>query len=257
MIKYSNVNIVFLWMLASVLAVHYAVPVAGWIYIVILFTYLMIQVYGSVILSAQFFIPVSTRGKSSMHSISLTFDDGPIAGKTDRVLDILKAHGVSAAFFCIGHRAKENPALLKRIQQEGHVLGNHSYWHGKSFDLQTTCKIGAELTLTDAVIYEHTGLKLRFFRPPYGVTNPMVASAVLQTGYKTIGWSVRSFDTMTKDCSKLLNRIIGSVKSGDIILLHDNSESMIQMLPALIKAIQNLGLKIVRVDELLNEKPYV
>jgi hypothetical protein len=85
----------------------------------------------------------------------------------------------------------------------------------------------------------------------------MVAAAVREKGYVTIGWSVRSFDTIIKDHSKLLKRITRSLKSGDIVLFHDHSESMIQILPAFLKTIEDLGLKIVRIDELLKEKAYV
>jgi peptidoglycan/xylan/chitin deacetylase (PgdA/CDA1 family) len=187
----------------------------------------------------------------------LTFDDGPIAGNTEAILNILKTHAVPAAFFCIGRRIAENPGILKRISDEGHVMGNHSFWHGTFFDLQSASAIREELTSTDRVIYEHTGLKPRFFRPPYGVTNPMVASAVQRNGYITVGWTIRSLDTVSKDSGKLLRRIIRAVKHGDIILLHDSSEHMIEILPSLLKEVQKVGLKVVRLDELINEKPYV
>lgn len=257
MMKNRTTNIIFLVIVSIVVAVHIRVPVSGWVYAAIAFTYLMIQLYGSANLSAQFFVPVKSSGNPSAPCVALTFDDGPIPGKTESVLDILRMHGISATFFCIGHRVKQNPELAKRITIEGHILANHSFWHGKLFDLQTTSKITDELTATDSVIHEHTGLTPRFFRPPYGVTNPMVSSAIKQKGYVTVGWSIRSFDTLTKDSAKLLKHITGSLKGGDIILLHDYSETMIQILPALLKAIQNLGLKVVRVDELLNERPYV
>jgi peptidoglycan/xylan/chitin deacetylase (PgdA/CDA1 family) len=84
----------------------------------------------------------------------------------------------------------------------------------------------------------------------------MVASAIRSKGYVTIGWSVRSLDTVITDRSKLLKRIKGLVKGGDIVLFHDHSETMIQVLPDFLQAVADLGLKIVRVDELLNEKAY-
>lgn len=257
MMKNRHTNIIFFVIVSMVVAIHIRVPVSGWVYIGIVLTYLMIQLYGSANLSAQFFVPVRSSGDPLASFVALTFDDGPIPGKTESVLDILRMHGTSATFFCIGHRVKKNPELTKRITNEGHILANHSFWHGKLFDLQTTSKITDELTATDSVIHEHTGLTPRFFRPPYGVTNPMVSAAVKQKGYVTVGWSIRSFDTVTKDSAKLLKHITRSLKGGDIILLHDYSEAMIQILPALLETIHKLGLKVVRVDELLNEKPYV
>lgn len=225
-----------------------------WAYGVAIVLYVALQVYGSIRLSAQFFLPVRSSGTGG---VALTFDDGPIQGKTEKILDILKAHQVPAAFFCIGHRVKENPAITERIHREGHLLGNHSYWHGKMFDLQSPAMIAQELEQTDAAICDSTGFTPRFFRPPYGVTNPMVASAVKAGNYVTIGWSVRSFDTMIKDSTKLMQRITASLKAGDVILFHDYSDSMLEILPALLEHISTLGLKIVRIDELLNEKAYV
>jgi peptidoglycan/xylan/chitin deacetylase (PgdA/CDA1 family) len=89
--------------------------------------------------------------------------------------------------------------------------------------LASGATIGKELDDTDHAIYKTIGAKPAFFRPPYGVTNPMVASAVERGGYKTIGWSIRSFDTVIKDSKVLMERITGSLKGGDVILLHDYS----------------------------------
>ncbi|MBA4055584.1 MAG: polysaccharide deacetylase family protein, partial [Marivirga sp.] len=126
-----------------------------------------------------------------------------------------------------------------------------------TFDLQTTGRIVKELVDTDQTILKAIGVKPRLFRPPYGVTNPMVASAVKKGGYKTIGWSIRSFDTVIKDSATLLERITKPLKGGDVILLHDYSNTTLEILPALLDHISKVGLKIVRVDELLNEKAYV
>lgn len=257
MTKHRAVNILFVAIFLVFLALDFKTQIDVWVYPAILLAYILMQAYGAFNASAQFFLPVQTRGGSSEQVISITFDDGPVQGKTERVLDVLKKHDVSAAFFCIGHRSKENPEILKRIQDEGHLLGNHSFWHGKFFDLQSAGDIAGELTATDAVIHQYTGLRPRFFRPPYGVTNPMVAAAVRQKGYVTIGWSLRSFDTVIKDRTTLLERITRSVKGGDIVLFHDHSESMIQILPAFLQTVEDLGLKIVRIDELLKEKAYV
>jgi peptidoglycan-N-acetylglucosamine deacetylase len=256
MLRNSTVNIVFALVLVSLMVWDIYADVSVWLYAFAIFVYTAIQAYGSTVLSAQFFVPVLAQGSIASNAIALTFDDGPIAGKTEMILDILKAKNVNAAFFCIGHKAKDNPELLNRINREGHVLGNHSYWHGKTFDLQLTSKIAEELKATDDVIHASCGVKPAFFRPPYGVTNPMVAGAIRQSNHKVVGWSVRSFDTVIKDRTKLLRRVTSSLKGGDIILFHDFSETMISILPDVIDHARNIGLKIVRLDTLLNEKPY-
>jgi peptidoglycan/xylan/chitin deacetylase (PgdA/CDA1 family) len=257
MLKNRIVNIIFFPGLLTVILFDVFGEVSGWLYVGIIFIYSVVHGIGSAILSVQFFIPVKFRGDPSQNSVAITFDDGPVPGKTERILDILRIRHTPAAFFCIGNRVDEHPMLVRRIHEEGHVIGNHSYWHGKTFDLQTAEKIGLELRNTDAAIHRTMGKQPRFFRPPYGVTNPMVASAVRKGNYTTIGWSLRSFDTMTSDPSRLLTKIKRSLKAGDIILFHDYCESTIEILPSLLDHISGVGLKIVRVDELLNENAYV
>jgi peptidoglycan-N-acetylglucosamine deacetylase len=257
MLKSRIVNICFVAVLLMVVCTDIFRATPLWVYAVPVVFYAAIQAYGSMVLSAAFFIPVKYKAGSSVKAIALSFDDGPIAGKTEKVLEILKTHNARAIFFCIGNQVSQQSELVKKIHAEGHLLGNHSYWHGKTFDLQSSEKIMNELQATDAAIDKCIGSVPRFFRPPYGVTNPMVAAAVRSGNYVTIGWSIRSFDTVIKDQSKLFKRLTSRLKSGDIVLFHDYSDTMLEILPAFIKHVSGLGLKIVRIDELLNEKAYV
>ena len=257
MLKFRTINIIFGVVLVILLIADRAYNIPSIWYWIVVAIYLGVVAYGTSVLSAQFFLPVMYKGSRSSNSVALTFDDGPIAGNTDEVLRILQAHNVHAAFFCIGNRVESNPELTKRIFESGHLIGNHSYWHRATYDLQSGATIGKELIDTDQAIFKTIGAKPAFFRPPYGVTNPMVASAVKRGGYKTIGWSVRSFDTMIKDSKVLMERITRSLKGGDVILLHDYCNITLEILPDLLDHINKVGLKIVRVDQLLNEKAYV
>lgn len=232
---------------------RYPVPFAY--YVVVIFLYLGIQAYGSSVLSAQFFVPVRWKGQQK-HSVALTFDDGPVPGKTESILNVLAAHNVHAAFFCIGNRVADNHTLVSKIHTAGHLVCNHSYWHRFTFDLQSASAIGKELDDTNAVIHNLIGRKPVFFRPPYGVTNPMVAKAVRAREITTVGWSIRSFDTVINDGPELLKKITRNLKGGDIILLHDHGKVTTEILPSLLNHINTVGLKIVRLDELLNEKAY-
>lgn len=237
-------------------AINFTYGFSGWWYGVLGIMYLNIQAYGASVLSAEFFLPVLYAGDRNSNKIAITFDDGPIPVMTEKILDVLNTHKVPAAFFCIGNRVHDYPALIKRMHESGHLIGNHSYWHGPMFDLQSPDKIAKELADTDVAIQRAINKKPNFFRPPFGVTNPMVASAVKRRGYKTIGWTVRSFDTMTKNGNALLDRVTKSLKGGDVILFHDYSTATLEMLPAFLEQVAILGLKIVRVDELLKEKAY-
>lgn len=256
MLKFWATNLVFVIVFSVLIFVDRHADLSAWIYVTVAAGYIVIQAYGSAVLSAQFFMPVKYRADHP-NRIALTFDDGPVPGKTETILKILASHNVPAAFFCIGNRVADNPALTRRIHEAGHLIGNHSYWHRATFDLQTAGAMSKELHDTDESIQQAIGKKPTLFRPPYGVTNPMLASAVKKGGYTTIGWSVRSFDTVIKDGAALKNRITRSLRGGDVILLHDYSDTTLEILPALLDHIASVGLKIVRVDELLNQKAYV
>jgi peptidoglycan-N-acetylglucosamine deacetylase len=255
---YRNFNIFFLALILVVVGIDTMFVSLSWIPVtVVVVAYLVIVTYGVFMLDWQFFLPVLSTGKKSSNTIAITFDDGPRPGGTEKILDILKTYNTEAAFFCIGNHVAQHPELAKRINQEGHLIGNHSYWHGTTFDLQSAERMDKELRETNKVISEAVGVTPGFFRPPYGITNPMLAKAVKMGGYKTIGWSVRSFDTVIRDHEVWMNRVTKSLKGGDVILFHDHSEATQTMLPAFLDHVSKIGLKIVRVDVLLNEKGYV
>jgi peptidoglycan/xylan/chitin deacetylase (PgdA/CDA1 family) len=252
----KTVNRISLAIVIGLLLINQWLDVSVWIYVALFAAYVGVQAYGSSVLALGYYLPVLWRGSKTSGAVALTFDDGPVAGQTDKILDILNQHQAPAAFFCIGRRVEAHPQLVHRMHDAGHLIANHSFYHRATFDLQTAAAIGAELQSTDQAIERVIGAKPIYFRPPFGVTNPMVASAVRKGDYKIIGWSIRSLDTVIKDRAHLLRRITRSLKSGDIILLHDHGTCTVDILSDLIKQISALGLKIVRVDELLNEKAY-
>ena len=218
-------------------------------------TFVFIQLYGALYMSSGFFLHAICFGKKESNSIALTFDDGPVSGQTEKVLDILRTHQLEACFFCIGDRVSKYPVLIKRLQEEGHIIGNHSYFHHWNFDLLAPLKMREELERTDEAISKVLGVRPNYFRPPYGVTNSNLAVAAGKD-YRIVGWSVRSFDTVIKDPVKLLKRVTRRLKGGDIVLFHDHSETMHEILPDFIKHVESIGLKIVRLDKLINESPY-
>lgn len=179
---------------------------------------------------------VINRGKQ----IALTFDDGP-AEYTAAVLDILKKEKVPATFFIIGKHVAGREAILQRMQKEGHSIGNHSFNHGFNFDWQSAASMLHEIEQTNEAIEAVIGSKVKLFRPPYGVTNPNLAKAVRHSGLKSIGWNLRSMDTVAKDKQQLLNKILTKVKAGDIILLHDRCAITAEILPELIITLKKRG----------------
>jgi peptidoglycan-N-acetylglucosamine deacetylase len=254
MSKYYIASTVFLIALLGSLALDGTLVVPRMWYASLAALFVSITAYGTIVLRTSFFVPVQWRG--SGNRIALTFDDGPLPGMTDRILSILAEHNVKATFFCIGHRMEKNPFLIKQMENEGHLLGNHTYWHGAFFNFKSASMVTRELMLTDLACFSILGRRMRLFRPPYGVTNPMIAKALKRTNHTVVGWSVRSFDTITRDPEKLFRRVTAQLKPGDIILFHDYCESTITILPRLIRHITNKGYDLVRVDELLNIKGY-
>jgi peptidoglycan/xylan/chitin deacetylase (PgdA/CDA1 family) len=187
--------------------------------------------------------------------IAISFDDGPDE-YSSRLLDILKENQVEAAFFCIGKKMAGKEELIKRMIREGHIIGNHSFSHHPLFDLFSSRKMLTDIKKTNHLVENITGLQPRFFRPPYGVTNPNLKKAVLQGGFISIGWSIRSYDTVIRNQHHLLNKILSALKPGAILLLHDTSEASVNILPDLLKSIRDRGYQIIRLDKMINLKPY-
>lgn len=174
------------------------------------------------------------------NSVMLSFDDGPHE-YTERILDILKENDVPATFFVIGNHILNREHVIKRMYAEGHQIGNHSYYHKASFDWQSVKAMLEEINLTNYKIYEVIGVSPHLFRPPFGVTNPNLAKAVSKAGMTSIGWNVRSYDTIAKDENKLLDKIVKNTQSGSIILLHDSIAITVKILPKLIKELRQRG----------------
>lgn len=172
--------------------------------------------------------------------VCLTFDDGPQEASSS-ILDILKTHQVSAIFFVIGQNIDKNPAILKRMHEEGHQIGNHSFAHKPSFDWQNVTQMKAEIMATNHRIAAITGTTPYLFRPPFGVTNPNLAKAIKETNMTSVGWNMRSYDTIAKDEQALLNKILKGTKDGSIILLHDACAITAKILPKLITELRQRG----------------
>lgn len=250
--SYTRIVFVIVFLALFVAQRYYGISVI-WA-IVWLFLYISLLVLGAIYIRWNFFLKSYNKGGDNK-TIALTFDDGPGA-ETPAILDILKEQNVAAAFFNIGKNAVGNLDILKRMDVEGHAIGNHSYNHGFNFDWQSTTAMSTEIEQTNNVIDNAIGKMPRLFRPPYGVTNPNLARAVNKTQMHSIGWSLRSFDTKAKDPQVLLNSILKQLKGGDIILLHDTKSITREILTDLIINARKKGFTFVRVDKMLSLNAY-
>lgn len=257
MLNYRRTNMITGILLGILLLVHTTMqPIPWWVWILPLLVWSGLAAWGSVNISAGFYLPVICKENTADKRMALTFDDGPLPLHTPAILDILKAADAPATFFCIGERAAVHPDLLMRIHTEGHVLANHSYSHHFWFDLFGPAKMLAELRQTDQVVAGTTGLIPKLFRPPYGVTNPNLKKAIIQGEYLPVGWSIRSLDTVASGEQELLQRILQQLHPGAILLLHDTCDITRKILPELITRIRQEGYTIERIDKLLNVPAY-
>jgi peptidoglycan/xylan/chitin deacetylase (PgdA/CDA1 family) len=226
-------------------------PSYGWLLLI----YVSVLFCGSYFMRMGFFMKSICSVKTDEKVMAISFDDGPDE-HSSRILDILKESHVEAAFFYIGRKIPGNEGLVSRMVREGHMIGNHGFSHHPLFDFFGTRKMLDDLKKMNQLVMDITGLSPRFFRPPYGVTNPHLKKAVLQGGFISVGWSIRSYDTVIKNRHRLLNKILSALKPGAILLLHDTSETTVFILPELLKAIREKGYQIVRLDKVVNLKPY-
>jgi len=256
MLNFRNTNIFFIALLAVLIGMHvyYGLPIYA--YCLLLIAYSLILFWGCYYVGSNFFIKIVCKADTDKKEIAISFDDGPVTNYTQQILNILNNENVKATFFCIGSRIAGNEAVLKEVQAEGHIIGNHSYSHHFWFDMYSAKKMQEDLKQMDVAMEKVTGLKPKLFRPPYGVTNPNLAKAIKKGGYTPVGWSVRSMDTVIKDEKKLLTKINDGIKPGAVFLFHDTSKTTVAVLPQFIQEVKKRGYNIIPLDKLLALQPY-
>lgn len=179
--------------------------------------------------------------------IAITFDDGPSAHCTGRLLDGLKERNVKATFFLIGKNAKENPELVKRLFEEGHLIGNHTYSH---VDIAKVSGDEAkkEILDTDEVIYSITGKHVEYMRPPFGIWQ---RSLELDLEVLPVMWSIDPLDWTTENVDEIVNKVVTEAEENDIILLHDCYDSSVDAALRIVDILKEKGFEFVTVDELI------
>lgn len=205
--------------------------------------------YASACIRSGVYLKALCRVKRTNREVVLTFDDGVDPERTPKVLDILRNHNAKAVFFLIGQRAEAYPQLVRRICDEGHQIGIHTYSHQSCFPLKSCKEIRRELLHTQEILERLSGRPINLFRPPFGVTNPNIARVVRELNYRTIGWSIRSLDTMRCSRKNVLNRILRKLQPGAIILLHDDREQSDVLLDKLLNALQEKGYSTILVED--------
>lgn len=217
---------------------------------------ILVLAWGSFRICSGIYVKALCRAKTNKKILAITFDDGPHPVYTPMVLDLLKANKIKAGFFLLGSNISENRELVKRIFDEGHLIGNHSFAHTNNYGFLGTKKVVADLTKNETLIADIIGHKTGLFRPPFGVNNPNIAKAARLLDYTVIGWSIRSLDTVSKKPETTIKRILRRLKPGRVILLHDKHERIIPILEAVIQKATESGYEFVSPDKLLNINAY-
>lgn len=207
--------------------------------------------------SAKYPKMVYLSGSKQNNKIALTFDDAPDLLYTPQILDLLKQYNVKATFFVIGKTAENYPQILKRIVQEGHLVGNHSYNHGNTAKLSSS-EFAQEIELAEEVIFKLTGFRTALFRSPYGVLNDKTIKVLADKGYKVVAWSVDSLDWKGLTAEQVVANVFSHVTKGSIILQHsaggpgEDLSGTVKALPQIIDELRRQGYRFVTVDQLLN-----
>jgi len=190
-------------------------------------------------------------GSRQRREVALTFDDGP-SPFTPRILDVLERERVRATFFLVGVHVPGGTAVMRRVLQEGSMIGNHSYSHA---DLSKDAGLAShELTKTNMLIRSATGFTPCLFRAPYGAVSPRLLQQARHRGMLTIQWNVDPEDYRGTDGRGVADRVVQAAKPGAIIVMHDGGGQRsvtVSALHSIIKRLRHRGYKLVTVDQLL------
>jgi peptidoglycan/xylan/chitin deacetylase (PgdA/CDA1 family) len=221
-----------------------------WVIVIILLLFL---IYASANIRSGIYLKTISRLNTREKQLVLTFDDGPHAGVTPQILAILAKHNIQAVFFCKGKSIESQPDLVRKIIAGGHLIGNHTMNHSPWFPFYPASKMKKEIADCQVLIDSlYRGKTARLFRPPFGVTNPNLKTALKDSGYQVIGWDIRSLDTTKLPSGFLFKRIIRRIKPGSILLFHDTMPQTPEILERVIDFASENGFSFVSTNKNIN-----
>lgn len=195
-------------------------------------------------------------GDGTENNVALTFDDGPDPRFTPQILDLLAEYDVKATFFVMGARANEYPELVRRIKDEGHAIGNHTYWHPNLVEEGSLSTMVNEIQRTEDTLAQIMGTRTTLFRAPYGFLNNELVEGIRDLNYSIVGWSVDSLDWQESAPDVIAYNVLSQIHPGAIILMHDGATwegdrtNTIKSLRQIIPTLKEQGMDFVTVPEL-------
>lgn len=193
-------------------------------------------------------------GDTSKKVIYLTFDCGYENGYTGQILDALKKHNAPAAFFVVGHMVQSAPDLVRRMAEEGHIVGNHTFHHPDMSAISDQAAFQSELEELETIYHETTGQDLpRFYRPPQGKYSAENLKQAQALGYKTVLWSLAYVDWYVDDqptAEQAYAKLLPRIHNGAIVLLHSTSRTNAEILDDLLTKWEDMGYTFASLSEL-------
>ena len=193
-------------------------------------------------------------GDTTQKKIYLTFDSGYENGCTAKILDVLKAHNVPAAFFLVGNYMERNPELVKRMVEEGHIVANHTMHHYDMSKYSDETAFAKELTDLENLFRDVTGQELpKFYRPPQGIYSQQNLEMAQKMGYKTVFWSLAYVDwnnDAQPSREQAMSKLIPRIHNGAVVLLHSTSRTNAEILDELLTQWKKTGYSFGTVPEL-------
>lgn len=186
--------------------------------------------------------------------VALTFDDGPSGRFTRKLLEGLAERGVKATFLLCGYRMEQYPDLTQQIFQEGHEIGLHGYSHKSMRDM---CRLDTAQEIKKSMALLPDGCEISFLRPPGGLCNECIQTVAGEFGLSILHWSVDPKDWATADAKSIETAVISRVRDGDVILLHDMSDSSVEAALEIVDTLQGQGFRFVTTSELARARNIV
>lgn len=192
-------------------------------------------------------LAASNQNTAEAMRIALTFDDGPHPYYTQQLLDGLKQRGVNATFFVTGEHAEQNPDIIRRMHDEGHLIGNHTYSH-----IQLTKsnreKFRQELIQTNEILQNITGEEVIYVRPPYGIWDKKLEG---ELNMFPVLWNIDPLDWCSSDTACIAQTVINNAKESSVILMHDYYKTSVDAALIIVDELKAQGYEFVTVDKLL------
>jgi len=196
------------------------------------------------------------RGNPRLKQVALTFDDGPHAGFTPRLVELLRTLRVRATFFVVGMMVDRHPELVTMEEAAGHEVANHTYHHRRLPTL-TDAGIEKELRMGAQAIRRAIGAPTRLYRPAGGEYDPDVVNVTRRLGYCMVLWTDDPSDFRHPGAQRIVNRTMRKVANGGIVLLHDGVQETLDVLPGIVAGLRRRGFSFVTCSQMATERGIV